>query len=103
MIEPKTTRQAIADELLPGLRTIREISQKLGISEKEVIAHLPHVKHSAKRKGYDFVIEPSNCLTCGFTFGHREKCRKPSRCPHCKGEKLTAPMFGLSSRGFPEK
>ena len=98
MIQAKTTRQAITDELLLGLRTVRELSQTLGISEKEVITHLPHVKQSAKHRGCEFVIEPSRCLKCGFLFEHREKWTKPSRCPTCKAEKLTTPMFGLSSR-----
>lgn len=98
MIRPKTTRQATTDELLLGMRTIRELSQALGISEREVIAHLPHVRQSAKHKGYEFVIEPSKCLKCGFIFEHRERWAKPSRCPECKGEKITNPMFGLTSR-----
>lgn len=98
MIQAKTTRQAITDELLLGLRTVRELSQALGISEKEVIAHLPHVRQSAKHKGYDFVFEPSKCLKCGFIFEHRERWAKPSKCPRCKGEKLTSPMFGLISK-----
>jgi predicted Zn-ribbon and HTH transcriptional regulator len=97
MIQAKTTRQAITDELLLGLKTIRDLSQTLSISEKEVIAHLPHVKQSAKQKGYDFVIKPSKCLKCGFIFEQREKWAKPSRCPECKGEKLTTPMFGLTT------
>jgi predicted Zn-ribbon and HTH transcriptional regulator len=97
MIRPRTTRQAITDELLLGLRTIRNLSQILGISEKEVITHLPHVKQSAKYKGYEFVTEPSKCLKCGFVFEHRKRWAKPSRCPECKAEKLTTPMFGLIS------
>lgn len=98
MIQAKTTRQAITDELLLGMRTLRDLSQALSISEKEVISHLPHVKQSAKHKGYDFLIEPSKCLSCGFIFEHRERWAKPSRCPKCKAEKLTTPMFGLTSR-----
>jgi predicted Zn-ribbon and HTH transcriptional regulator len=96
MIQAKTTRQAITDELLLGMRTIRELSQILSISEKEVITHLPHVRQSAKHKGYEFVIEPSKCLSCGFMFEDRERWAKPSRCPACKAEKITTPMFRLT-------
>ncbi len=98
MIRPRTTRQAIIDELLLGMRTIRDLSQALGISEKEVVTHLPHVRRSAKHKGYEFVIEPSKCLKCGFIFEDRERWAKPSRCPECKGEKITTPMFRLITR-----
>ncbi len=98
MILSKTTRQAIEDELLLGMRTIRDLSQALGISEREVITHLPHVKQSAKHKGYEFVIEPSKCLKCRFIFEHRERYTKPSRCPKCRGEKINTPRFGITYR-----
>ncbi len=91
----KTIRQALFDELLDGIKTVRELSQALRISEKEVITHLTHVKKSAIQKGYSFIMKPSECLNCGFIFEKRDKPKKPSRCPKCKEEHLTNPSFGL--------
>lgn len=91
----KTIRQAIFDELLGGMKTIRELSQALGVSEKEVISHLGHVERSAGQRGYKFVMKPSECLKCGFVFERRERMKKPSRCPKCRSELLTNPGFGL--------
>jgi hypothetical protein len=91
----KTIRQALFEELLGGKRTVRELSQALRISEKEVTAHLTHVKQSAPQKGYRFIMQPSECLNCGFIFQGRERQKKPSRCPRCKEEHLTNPVFGL--------
>src|SRR5919109_984137 len=94
-IQFKTVRQAIFDELSGGMKTIRELSQALGISEKDVISHLGHVERSAGQRGYKFILKPSECLKCGFVFERRERIRRPSRCPECRSELLTNPTFGL--------
>lgn len=95
----KTIRQALFDELLEGMKTVRELSQALRISEKEVISHLAHVEQSALQKGYRFIMKPSECLDCGFIFQKRERQKKPGRCPKCKEEHLTNPSFGLKKPG----
>ena len=93
--EFKTVRRAIIEELIDGIKTARELSQSLRISEKEVLTHLGHIEQSAKQKGYKFVIKPSECMSCGFVFQKRERTRKPGRCPKCKKEFITSPGFGL--------
>jgi len=94
-IHSKTIRQALFEELLEGMKTVRELSQTLRISEKEVVTHLTHVEQSARQKGYKFNMKPSECLNCGFIFQKRERRKRPSRCPECKKELLTNPSFGL--------
>ncbi|HSE84211.1 MAG TPA: transcriptional regulator [Thermodesulfobacteriota bacterium] len=91
----KTVRQAIFDELSGGMKTIRELSQALGISEKEVISHLGHVERSAGQRGCKFIMKPSECLRCGFVFERRERMKRPGRCPECRSELLSNPYFGL--------
>ena len=93
--EFKTVRQAIFEELLGGVKTVRELSQSLHISEKEVLTHLGHIEQSAKQKGYKFIMKPSECMSCGFVFEKRERRKKPGRCPKCKKEFITNPGFGL--------
>jgi predicted Zn-ribbon and HTH transcriptional regulator len=95
----KTIRQALFDELMEGMKTVRELSQALGASEREVISHLAHVEQSALQKGYRFIMKPSECLSCGFIFQKRERQKRPGRCPKCKGEYLTSPSFGLKKIG----
>jgi predicted Zn-ribbon and HTH transcriptional regulator len=94
----KTIRQALFDELLEGMKTVRELSQALRASEREVISHLAHVEQSALQKGYRFIMKPSECLNCGFIFQKRERQKRPGRCPKCKGEYLTSPSFGLKKK-----
>jgi len=93
----KTIRQSIIDELLGGMRTVRELSQTLRIPEKEVLSHLPHIKQTAQHKGYKFIMMPSECLDCGFIFEIRERVKKPGKCPNCKKQHLTNPTFVLMS------
>lgn len=95
----KTIRQALFDELLQGVKTVRDLSQSLRISEKEVLFHLPHIEQSAGHKGYRFIIKPSGCLNCGFVFQKRERFKKPSKCPKCKNEFITNPSFELKRLG----
>src|ERR1700757_3465106 len=40
LLHSKTIRQALFEELLEGMKTVRELSQALRVSEKEVINHL---------------------------------------------------------------
>ena len=91
----KTIRQALFDELLQGVKTVRDLSQSLRISEKEVLGHLTHIEQPAGHKGCRFIIKPPECLSCGFIFQKRERLKKPGKCPKCKNEFITNPNFGL--------
>lgn len=78
--------------------TSKEISGAVGIREKDVLEHLEHIArsfHKGKQGGREFVVEPSECLDCGFVFRKRERLRTPSRCPVCKSEGITETRFGI--------
>ncbi|MBI5563203.1 MAG: transcriptional regulator [Deltaproteobacteria bacterium] len=90
-----TIRQNMAELLEGGMFTAKDISRALGIREKEVIDHLPHVATSVEAKGKRLSVEPSECMGCGFVFRKRERFRTPSRCPVCKAEEITEARFGI--------
>lgn len=95
--EELTVRQRITEALRGGALTAREISKAVGASEKEVIAHLPHVARSVENQGASrFVVEPSRCLGCGFVFRKRERLRTPSKCPVCRSEEITETRFYIT-------
>jgi predicted Zn-ribbon and HTH transcriptional regulator len=73
----------------------RDISQSLGIREKEVYAHLPHISRSVAARGKRLVILPARCLGCGFVFEDRRRFTRPGRCPRCKGTHLQIPMYRI--------
>ena len=88
----KTVRQKMVELLENEALTALELSQALHISEKDVVYHLPHVAKTIghKRK---LIIQPPKCLECGFSFNKRSRYSIPSRCPRCKNENISPPVF----------
>ena len=68
-----TVRHEIVSLLTAESLTAREISEQVGIGEKEVLEHLEHIK-IALHGG--LVIIPALCLGCGFSFRKRERLKK---------------------------
>ena len=93
-----TARQRIIEALKGGMLTAKDISKAVGLKEKEVIDHLPHVAKSVEaRKGEwgSFVVEPASCLDCGFVFRKRERLKSPGKCPICRGEGIAEARYGI--------
>jgi hypothetical protein len=68
----------------------------IGIPERDIEDHLVHVvKTLARDRSRRFVLEPSTCQDCGFTFRDRTRLTRPSRCPICHSEGISAPRFGI--------
>lgn len=85
-----TVRKQIADLLLLREWNAREISQQIGVSEKDVYHHLKHVAQSLGAAKKKLRIAPADC---GFVFKERRKVEKPGRCPKCKGQQIRSPRF----------
>lgn len=91
----ETIRRKIILLLTEGELTSLELSQRLRISEKEVLIHLPHIKSTVEARKGRFVVAPASCLECGFSFEDRRRLSKPGRCPRCKGEHMTDPRYHI--------
>jgi transcriptional regulator len=89
-----TLRQAIIALLKDQELTAREISQVIGIREKEVYEHLAHITRSAAVKG-KFKVQPARCRACGFEFRKRDRLSPPGRCFHCRSESIIPPRFRI--------
>ena len=92
-----TSRQAIKELLLEQPLSALEISQRLSLSEKEVLDHLTHIAR-APGQDYHFQITPAACKKCGFTFKKRDRLTTPSRCPICHQQSLRRPRFAVVRR-----
>lgn len=92
----RTIRQRIIDLLSEDEMNARELSQAIGIKEKEVYAHLPHVARSTAAQRKKLVVRPARCLACGYVFGDRKRLTRPGRCPRCKGSHLQEPAYHVA-------
>ena len=97
--QPQTMRQRLVGLLTRSRFSSYQLAQLLGIAERQVEDHLEHVvKTLARDHGKRFVMEPSGCQDCGFVFRERRKLTRPSRCPRCRSENISAPRYGVDVR-----
>jgi predicted Zn-ribbon and HTH transcriptional regulator len=89
----QTVRQQIIALLNEAEMDARQLSGQVGIQEKEVVEHLSHISRSLAAKGRKLVIQPSECLQCGYVFKDRKRFTRPGRCPQCKKSHLKNPAF----------
>ena len=91
----ETIRRNIISLLEGNTLSARDISVDVRISEKEVYEHLEHIQRSVLKSGHSFIVHPPECRKCGFVFRKREKLKKPGRCPVCRNELITEPLFSI--------
>ncbi len=89
----ETARRQILALLSERPRTAKEVSADVRIPEKEVVGHLEHLRKSLRREGRRVVVTPAECHACGFVFRKRERFEKPGRCPVCRGESVSEPLY----------
>ncbi len=81
----QTARQRIITLLTEVEMSARDLSQAIGIREKEVVRHLVHVEKTVASQKKNLVIRPFQCLDCEYMFKERKRYTRPGRCPRCKG------------------
>jgi predicted Zn-ribbon and HTH transcriptional regulator len=91
----QTIRKQIMEVLNKKEMNAKDLSQTLGIREKEVYEHLSHIARSVTARRKKLIIIPAQCLECGFVFEKRKRFTRPSRCPHCKSEHIQSPMYQI--------
>ena len=92
----KTIRKQLIACLNENEASGRDLSKMIGISEKEVYEHLPHVSRTVNAKGKRLDITPAECFACGYVFKHRKRFSPPSRCPQCKDEHIQDPLYRIN-------
>jgi predicted Zn-ribbon and HTH transcriptional regulator len=97
MERTQTVREAIREELLRGVATARELSERVSIREKDVAEHLAHLEKSLRARGERLVIQPASCIACGFAFEQRAKLTRPGSCPQCRSTRIDPPAFRIEA------
>ncbi len=90
-----TLRQSIIALLRQNSLTAREISEQIGVAEREVYTHLEHIRQSLHRGKISLSVRSAECRSCGFVFTKRERLKKPGRCPLCHGQSISQPRYLL--------
>jgi transcriptional regulator len=88
-----TVRQEIITLLMEQEMTARQISQALGIREREAYDHLPNIARSLSGQGKKLMALPFSCMDCGHVFKDRKRWSRPGRCPKCKNGHIQEPRF----------
>ncbi|WP_447971982.1 transcriptional regulator [Nitrospira sp. Kam-Ns4a] len=98
--EPKeTNRQRIMRLIAQTRCSSRDLAERLGLPERRVEDDLAHVARTvAGDRDRQFVVEPAECLACGFVFRTRTRLTRPGHCPHCRSEHISRPRFGIEPR-----
>jgi len=91
----ETVRREIIAALETGTFSARDVSGKVRISEKEVYAHLEHIRQTIKGHERSLKVTPAECRKCGFVFAKMERLKKPGKCPLCRGESIHEPLFSI--------
>ena len=91
-----TKRQRMFILLLREPLGARDLSQAVGLPEKEIYQHLEHITKTARRYGLrlETALEPT-CLACGHVFKRRRHLTPPGRCPICHATHITEPTYQL--------
>lgn len=96
-MEIQTPRQKIRELLQEAPHSLREISQTLHLSEKQILAALPHVEKSLPPLGLRMGRVPAVCRRCDHIFKDRSRFAKPGKCPICKGSTIASPSFFIAA------
>jgi transcriptional regulator len=98
-VRAETLRAALREALVEGPATARELSERVGVREKDVADHLAHLARSAVRRGERLVVEPAACVACGFVFRDRTRLARPGSCPSCRSTRIDPPAFRIELGG----
>jgi len=96
--ELETIRKGILALIEEKPRTALEISSAVRIPERQVMDHLVHLGKSLRSKGRKLEKIPAQCLSCGFVFKKRDKLTGPGKCPICRKEFISEPLFHVEIR-----
>ena len=95
----QTIRQEIVNKLENNALTVRDISQSVGILEKDVYHHLAFIEKSIKHRNKRIHLEPYYCMNCGFQFNNRKTFKRPGKCPECRNSRIAPAVYHIVPQG----
>lgn len=90
----QTTRERIAAHLQEQTATPSALAVEFDITPYSAVTHVRHLARSVDSQGHELQVAPPECKDCGFS-RFDDPANLPSRCPDCKSESLTEPVFRI--------
>ena len=87
-------RQDIIKLLSTQPMTLKELAEYFRLPAKDLLVDLQFIPRILSRG--KFTTDPSVCKNCGYVFKDREKKTRPNKCPKCRYEKMTEPVFSIT-------
>ncbi len=88
----RTTRERIVSFLREESAEAGRIANEFEITTASALSHVEHIAKSLDGTDEQLLAAPPECLECGFD-GFDTLINRPSRCPECKSERVSEPIF----------
>lgn len=88
----RTTRKRIAAFLREEPAEAGHIAGEFEITTATALSHVEHIAKSLDGTDEQLLAAPPECRECGFD-GFDTLINRPSRCPECKSERVSEPVF----------
>jgi predicted Zn-ribbon and HTH transcriptional regulator len=90
----RTTRQRIAHFLRHDSAEPSTLAAEFEITTPAALSHVEHIAESLERTEEELLVAPPECQDCGFS-EFDNLINRPSRCPECKSENVSDPLFTI--------
>ncbi|QLD86665.1 transcriptional regulator [Natronomonas halophila] len=90
----QTTRQRIADFLRHESAEASTLAAEFEITTPSALSHVEHIAQSLEGTDEELLVAPPECQDCSF-HEFDDLINRPSRCPECKSENVSDPVFTI--------
>jgi hypothetical protein len=90
----RTTRERMTDRLREEPLPTGALAREFDVRASDALDHVRHIARSLDATDEQLLVAPPECRSCGFT-DFDDLVNHPSRCPDCKSEDVTEPVFRI--------
>ena len=88
----RTTRERMTDRLREEPLSAPALAREFDVRASNAVSHVRHIAQSLEETDERLLVAPPECRSCEFD-GFDDPANRPSRCPDCKSEDVTEPVF----------
>jgi hypothetical protein len=91
----QTRRKEIIEVLEKEKLTVKQLADLFQVEVRFILEDLRHISQSLKPMHKKIEQLFPVCNSCGFVFRSRKKFSRPSKCPKCRSEDITEPVYWI--------